>query len=56
MKTKLTSDTIYDVIKSLVGEIEPYADSAIDKKRKENMKVFIEIFDRMHSDIDDNCL
>ena len=49
----MTDDTIYEVIKKLTGDIMPVADSAINHVRLENMKVFIQVFDKMHMEIDD---
>ena len=49
----MEAEIIFEVLKKLTGEVTPYADSSIDEKRLENMKVFIEVFDKMHYVIDD---
>ena len=49
----MTADTIYEVIKKLTGDITPVGDSAIDHVRLENIKTFIQVFDKMHTIIDD---
>lgn len=49
----MTAQDIYEVVKKLTGPIEPIADSVIDMEIGENLKVFIEVFDKMHTDIDD---
>ncbi len=43
---------IYDVVKKLVGEIEPVGASHIDKDRLENLKVMIKLVDDLHTDLD----
>lgn len=40
---------VLDVIKKLVGPIEPYGDSAIDRNRLKNIMVFLSVFDEMHT-------
>lgn len=52
MNEKLTKDEIYKVLTKLIGEIEPVADSNIDEDRFENVKVFLAVFDEMHTQID----
>lgn len=49
----MNAETIFDMIMKLTGPIEPVADSAIDEGRLKNVEVFIEVFDKMHSEIDD---
>ncbi|MFA5307573.1 MAG: hypothetical protein WC365_09050 [Candidatus Babeliales bacterium] len=49
----MTAEAIYEVIKKLTGDIVPVRDSAIDHVRLENVKTFIQVFDKMHTDIDD---
>ena len=49
----MTADTIYEVIKKLTGDIAPVGDSAIDHVRFENVKIFIQVFNKMHMEIDD---
>ena len=49
----MTKEIVLEVIQKLIGNINPVADSAIDKKRFENLKLFIEVFDEMHTMIDD---
>lgn len=48
----MEAETIYEVLTNLIGKIEPAGDAAIDGTREENMKVFIEVFDKMHCEID----
>lgn len=49
----MDAETIYEVLKKLIGNIEPVADSNIDEKNLENINKFIFIFKEMHSMIDD---
>ena len=49
----MESEQIYEVLKRLVGPVEPWADSSIDAERFKNMEKFIEIFQEMHTVIDD---
>lgn len=49
----MEADIIYEVLEKLVGRVDPEGDSSIDGERYENMKKFIEIFDKMHIKIDD---
>ncbi len=48
----MDAQTIYNVVEKLTGSIEPVADSAIDRKRAENLKLFIEVYDKMHTQLD----
>ena len=43
---------IYDVVKKLVGSIEPVGASHIDKKTFENLKVMIQLMADIHTDLD----
>lgn len=49
----MNSDQIFEVITKLIGQVNPYGDSAIDKVRFENMETFIKVFDKMHDVIDE---
>jgi hypothetical protein len=49
----MEKETILEVIKKLIGPIEPVADSAIDAVRENNLTLFIAVFDEMHTMIDD---
>lgn len=49
----MNAETIFEVVKKLTGEVTPVADTAIDNIRYENMAKFIEVFDMMHTVIDD---
>jgi len=49
----MKKETVLEVIQKIIGEIHPVADSAIDAKRIENLKLFIDVFDEMHTMIDD---
>lgn len=42
---------IYDVINKLIGKIEPYGDSNIDKERMENLKIHVDIIYKMIEDL-----
>lgn len=48
----MTSEEIYKVIEKLVGQLDPIADSRIDADRRENLKIFIDVFEKMHTKID----
>lgn len=43
---------IYDVVKRLVGEIDPVGETNEDDRRYENLKVMTELVDKMLTDID----
>ena len=43
---------IYEVVKKLVGEIEPVGESHYDKKSFENLKVMIDLMDKIHTYLD----
>ena len=49
----MEADSIYEVLIRLTGDIKPTGESHVDIKRLENMKVFIQVFDKMHTVIDD---
>lgn len=49
----MNAEQIFEVITKLVGKTEPCGESGVDSKRFENMQVFIDVFDKMHSVIDD---
>lgn len=49
----MTKETILEVINKLIGNINPVADASIDRERIENLKLFIDVFDEMHTMIDD---
>ncbi len=43
---------IYDVVKKLVGSIDPVGSSHIDKESFENLKVMIQLMADIHTDLD----
>lgn len=49
----ITAEVVYEIVRKVSGEIYPIGDSQIDRMRAENMKLFIEVFDKMHTAIDD---
>ena len=49
----MNAEQVFEVIEKLIGSVEPYGATHIDSERKENMKTFIEVFDKMHQVIDD---
>lgn len=49
----MTADTIYEVISKITGDVYPAGESNIDRIRLENVKTFIQVFDKMHTIIDD---
>lgn len=48
----MNKETILEVINKLTGDIYPVAYSETDRERLENLKLFIEVFDEMHTMID----
>lgn len=44
--------TIYEVTKNLIGEIEPYGDSRIDRERTENVDKLIYVIDALLYDLE----
>jgi len=49
---QMTKETVLEVISKLIGNINPVADASIDRDRIENLKLFIGVFDEMHTMID----
>jgi len=49
----MTKEIVLEVIEKLIGKISPMADAAFDSDRLKNLKLFIEVFDEMHTMIDD---
>ena len=43
----IDSDTILEVTRSLIGNIEPYGDSAIDRERTQNLDKLIYVIDEL---------
>ena len=48
----MTKEIVLEVIEKLIGNVNPVADSAIDYERFKNLKLFIDVFDEMHTVID----
>lgn len=48
----MEADQIYEVVTKLIGNIRPQGCSQRDKESNENLKKFIQVFDKMHLDID----
>ena len=44
---------VYEVVKKLVGEINPVGETNTDKRRFENLKVMIDLVDELLLDISD---
>ena len=44
---------IYDVVKKLVGEIDPIGESQTDAKRYENLVVMTKLVDQLLTDLDE---
>ena len=49
----MESEQVYEVLTKLIGPIRPVGCGSIDPERHENLKKFIEVFDKMHVEIDD---
>lgn len=49
---EINDELVLKVVKGLVGPISPAADSAIDGKRMENLKVLCRVVDNLLYDID----
>lgn len=47
----MKSDVIIEVIDRLVGSIEPYGSTQIDKERLENLETLLEVMDKYIKDI-----
>lgn len=45
----MKKETVMELLTKVIGEIKPCADSAIDGQRIENLKLFIGVFDEMHT-------
>jgi len=45
--------TTFEIVKKLIGPINPVGDSSRDEERFENLKHMIELMDQIHSEIDD---
>lgn len=49
----MEAEQIYEVVTKLVGNIRPHGCSQRDRESNENLKKFIDVFSKMHKDIDD---
>lgn len=49
----METNEIIKVLETLIGKIEPVADGAIDRQRSENFEKYLEVFNHMHSEIED---
>ena len=49
MDTKID---VYEVVKKLVGDIEPVGSEHTDKPSFENLKVMVKLMDDIHTDLD----
>lgn len=45
----MNTDEVMKVLDKLIGPIEPVGSEAIDADRVENMKIYCEILERMHT-------
>ena len=50
----MNAETIYDVVRKLIGQIEPYGDTNIDHERFGNLKIQEELIDYLIDDIANN--
>ena len=50
---EFTSEQIYEIIQKLIGKIRPVGESNQDAERLKNIEIFIQVFDKMHIEIDD---
>lgn len=48
----MEAEQIYKVVKKLIGNIRPQGCSERDNESNKNLKIFIEVFSKMHRDID----
>ena len=48
----IDANTIVEVTRNLIGETEPYGDSAIDRERTENLDKLIDVVEELVSDIE----
>lgn len=48
----MDASTILKVVKTLIGDTEPYGDSAIDRKRTQNLDKLIYIVDELLYDVE----
>lgn len=48
----MDAGTILEVTRTLIGETEPYGDSAIDRKRMKNLEKLIYVVDELLYDIE----
>jgi hypothetical protein len=49
----MTKEVVIEVINKLIGPIRPCGESGVDSERLENIKLYIAVFDEMHTVIDD---
>jgi len=49
----MTKEIVMELLHKVIGDINPCADSTIDRQRINNLKLFIDVFDEMHTMIDD---
>lgn len=44
---------VYEVVRKLIGPIDPVGETREDERRFENLKKMCELMDQIHTDIDD---
>ena len=50
---EFTPEQIYEIIQKLIGKIRPVGESNQDAERLKNIETFIQVFEKMHIEIDD---
>jgi len=50
---EFTAEQIYEIIQKLTGKIRPVGESNQDAQRLKNVETFIQVFEKMHIEIDD---
>lgn len=53
MDNNINADTILAVVRKLIGNTEPYGDSAIDDNRTENLDNLIHVIDELLRDVEE---
>ena len=50
---EFTPEQVYEIIQKLIGKIRPVGESNQDAERLKNIETFIQVFEKMHIEIDD---
>lgn len=50
---EFNADQIYEIVQKLIGKIRPVGENKQDAERLKNIETFIQVFEKIHIEIDD---